>query len=127
MKKYVEMMQAKFREVKYDGRSESSEIERYSDRYREDRDGSATLLGKMLEWANEYPEELVREGFGHGVNCRARGSQGKTLAPPIEVPDEMDAEEEEEMQEGEEDNDYVEDYFDDDEGGSDGGEYEEAL
>lgn len=116
MRRAIEELEGKYRQLQLN-RKQEAEIERYSDKYAPAADGTVHLLNSMISRADEYPEELVALGFGHGVKCQARGAKAKLM-----VTEEIDSEVESSSEVSTppedpeyEENDYIEAYHDDDE------------
>ncbi|KAI5186369.1 hypothetical protein NEHOM01_1423 [Nematocida homosporus] len=121
MRKVLEALADQYR---YLGISKEKEraIERYSDKYRQNQDGTVNLIPALIENSEEYPQELVKLGFGHGVKCQSKGASIKALfMQEAEINSEVEESEASTSQKEEEseENDYMAAYLDDDEMESD--------
>ncbi|KAI5172427.1 hypothetical protein NEFER03_1530 [Nematocida sp. LUAm3] len=77
MRSSIEAVLRYFRESSME-HERSSETKRYV-KEKEKRDGSVHLLSAMLHGTGKYPDELVREGFGHGVKATRKGASLRHL------------------------------------------------
>ncbi|KAI5190748.1 hypothetical protein NECID01_1115 [Nematocida sp. AWRm77] len=116
MRRAIEELEGKYKQIELNKRKEE-EIKRYTDKYTDVLDGTTYLINTMINRAEEYPEELVRLGFGHGVKCKAKREKARSMQiEEIDSEVEPSSEESGEQEESEcEDNDYIEQYGDDDE------------
>ncbi|OAG30009.1 hypothetical protein NEDG_01556 [Nematocida displodere] len=117
MRRAIETLSEKYKSVSLCEEVEV-EIERYSDKYQKNSDGSLNILTALISQAEEFPAEIVAGGFGHGVKCAAKGSSSKSVFS-VEIGSEVEEESEDTPEEESEDNDYNENYYDDDEGSRD--------
>jgi len=113
MRHIIERLEEKYESIKMN-RKKSKEIERYSDKYRTAEELPWTLV-PMINRTKEYPEELVRLGFGYGVKCKTKGAEIKSMDMEEIGSEVEESEETSEEKESSEENDYIETYYDDDE------------
>lgn len=96
-------------------KGERGNIPRYSDKYRREKDGTVNIIGEIHSRSEEYPNELVEGGFGHGKKYKAGKSAEElvfTTKIDSEVEESEETEEKNDSENEEMDNDYIENYYD---------------
>ncbi|EIJ87999.1 hypothetical protein NEPAR06_1749 [Nematocida parisii] len=100
-------------------REKEKAVFRYTDKYNKDTDGTVNIITAMQNGSEEYPNELVECGFGHGSKYKKAGTAEEhifTTSIDSEVEESEESENNEMDNENEEmDNDYMENYYDNDE------------
>lgn len=117
MRKSIERILEKYQSLGI-YKAEDSPVPRYSDKYRKRTDGTINIITAIYSRAEDYPNELVESGFGHGEKYKRKGAT-EELVFTTKIDSEVEESEESENKETSENeemgNDYMENYYDNDE------------
>ncbi|EHY64783.1 DNA-directed RNA polymerase III subunit RPC7 [Nematocida ausubeli] len=116
MKKTIENLLQKYKSFGIE-KKRTEGVPRYSDKYKKDTDGTINIIGAIYSRSQEYPNELVESGFGHGIKYKTAGASEEhifTTNIDSEVEESEESENKEPSENDEMDNDYMENYYDDD-------------
>ncbi|KAI5192705.1 hypothetical protein NEMIN01_2162 [Nematocida minor] len=117
MKKSIEMLLETYKSLGI-YKEQKGRVARYSDKYRKDKDGTVNIIAAIHNRSEEYPNELVEAGFGHGSKYKTKGA-AEELIFTTKIDSEVEESEESENKEPSEnedmENDYMENYYDNDE------------
>ncbi|KAH9385141.1 uncharacterized protein NEMAJ01_0037 [Nematocida major] len=92
-------------------------IARYSDKHRKYKDGTIHIITAIHSRSEDYPNELVESGFGHGEKYKTKGASEEhifTTSIDSEVEESEESESNPPSENEDMENDYMENHYEDD-------------